>query len=55
MRFLRENWLFLLILGGMITAWLALRTQGTSLPSTEAFDRQIASGEPVVVEFYSNT
>jgi hypothetical protein len=55
MRFLRENWLFLLILGGMITAWLLLRTQGTALPSTEAFDRQIESGRPVVVEFYSNT
>jgi hypothetical protein len=53
-RFLKENWLFLLVVGGMIAAWLFLRTPATGLASTEAFDRQVSSGAPVVVEFFSN-
>jgi hypothetical protein len=52
--FLKENWLVLLFAGGLITAWLLLRTPGTAIDSVEAFDRLIGSGSPVVVELYSN-
>jgi len=54
LRFLRENWLVLLVVGGLATGWLLLRTPGTDLASTEEFDRRVRSGQPVVVEFYSN-
>lgn len=54
-QFIKENWWFILILGGMITAWVFLRTPATDLASTAAFDQQIQSGTPVVVEFFSNT
>ncbi|MBN1955893.1 MAG: hypothetical protein JW900_12710 [Anaerolineae bacterium] len=55
MQFLRDNWLFLLIVGGMVLVWLLLRTPGSQLESTASFDQQVGAGQPVVVEFYSNT
>ncbi len=54
-QFVRDNWLTLLIVAGLVTAWLLLRTSGSELASTQAFDQQISAGQPVVVEFYSNT
>ncbi|MCJ7739467.1 MAG: hypothetical protein MUQ10_19510 [Anaerolineae bacterium] len=53
--FWSENWVVLLIIGGMLAAFLALRTKGDNFPSTADFDMQIASGIPSLVEFYSNT
>jgi hypothetical protein len=55
MRFVRENWLALLVVAGLIGAWFLLRTTATDLGSTEEFDELIRSGQPVVVEFFSNT
>ena len=55
MAFLKENWWFILIVGSMIGGWLFLRTPGSDIGSTAAFDQQIQSGTPVVVEFFSNT
>lgn len=54
MRFLRENWLGLLIVVGLPLAWLGLRSEATPLQSLEDFDRLTTSGRPTVVEFFSN-
>jgi hypothetical protein len=54
-QFLKENWWFLLMIGGLVGGWLFLRTPSSDLESTAAFDRQIQSGTPVVLEFFSNT
>ena len=55
MRSLRENWPFLLIFAGLIVGWLLLYTPGARLESVEVFDQRVRSGQPTVVEFYSNT
>jgi hypothetical protein len=52
----RRGWLLwglaLLLLGA---SWLVLRTQETRQPSTLAgIEQAIASGQPVLVEIYSN-
>jgi hypothetical protein len=54
-RLVEENWFFLLLVLAIAAAWLFLRQQGTPLSSLEAFDQRIQSGQPVVVEFFSNT
>jgi hypothetical protein len=54
-RFLRENWLVILVIGVMVGGYLFLRTPGDELASTAAFDAQVTGGTPTLVEFYSNT
>jgi hypothetical protein len=54
-RLLRENWLTILVLAGMIGGYVFLRTPGDDLASTAAFDERVSSGKPTLVEFYSNT
>jgi hypothetical protein len=54
-RQLRANWLFLLIVGGVIAAFLALRTTGSAVGSVEELDALLQDGQPTVVEFYTNT
>jgi hypothetical protein len=54
-RFLRENWIVLLVIGGMIGGYLFLRTPGDAMASTEEFDALVTGGTPTVLEFYSNT
>jgi len=53
-RIVEENWFFLLLLAGIAAAWLLLRQQGTPLSSLQAFEDQVQSGQPVVVELFSN-
>ena len=53
--FLRENALFLGFLVVLVAGFLILRTRGSKLSSVDEFDALIGQGEPVVVEFYSNT
>jgi hypothetical protein len=53
-RVCRENWLFLLILGAMITGFLVLRTSASSLSSVDEVDAILQNGRPALVEFYSN-
>jgi hypothetical protein len=55
MDFLRENGLFVGFLAVLVTGFLVLRTRGAKLASVDEFDSLIGQGEPVVVEFYSNT
>jgi hypothetical protein len=52
---LRENALFLGFLTVLVVGFLVLRTRGSDLASLDEFDALIAGGQPVVVEFYSNT
>jgi hypothetical protein len=52
---LRENALFVGFLTVLVVGFLVLRTRGSRLGSLEEFDALIAGGQPVVVEFYSNT
>jgi hypothetical protein len=55
LRVARENWVTLLMLGGMIVAWLFLKTKGTQLESVAEFEQRVRSGQPVVVEVFANT
>jgi len=54
-RALRENWLFLLIVGGIVVAFMALRTPASAVGSMEELDGVLTNGQPTLVEFYSNT
>ena len=53
--FVRENVLIITVLLGVVGAFVLLRTRGTELESVDALDDLLANGQPVVVEFYSNT
>jgi hypothetical protein len=53
--FARQNALLLLVLLGLASAFVLLRTRGTQLESVDEFDALLGTGQPVVVEFYSNT
>lgn len=52
--FLRENWVTLLILVGLPLAWLTLRSPGTPLGSVDEFEQSLRTGQPTVVDFFSN-
>ena len=52
---LRENWLFLLIIGGIVGAFLVLRTPASAVGSVAEVDAILQDGQPTLVEFYSNT
>ena len=53
--FLRENALFLAVLLALVAGFVLLRTKGTQLASVDEFDSLVGTGQPVLVEFYSNT
>jgi hypothetical protein len=55
MTFVRENGLFLAVLLGLVAAFVLLRTKGTQLASVNELDALLSKGQPVVVEFFSNT
>jgi hypothetical protein len=52
---LRENALFLGSLAVLVAGFLVLRTRGSGLASLDELDALISGGQPVLVEFYSNT
>jgi hypothetical protein len=54
-RILRENWLFLLVVGGILVAFMALRTPASAVDSAAEVDAMLQDGQPTFVEFYSNT
>ncbi|MBN1658787.1 MAG: hypothetical protein JXA93_10315 [Anaerolineae bacterium] len=51
----RENWLPLLVVGAIAVAFFSLRTTGSAVESVAEVDALLASGQPTLVEFYSNT
>jgi hypothetical protein len=53
--FARENALLLLFLLGMAGAFVFLRTRSTEIESVDEFDALLSTGQPVVVEVFSNT
>jgi hypothetical protein len=52
---LRANWLLLLVIGGILAGFLALRTAGSAVASVDEVDALLNGGQPTLVEFYSNT
>jgi hypothetical protein len=54
-RLFRENWLFLLVIGGIVIAFMALRTPASNVESIAEIDAQIEGGQPTLIELYSNT
>ncbi len=54
-RVLRGNWLLLLLIGAMAIAYLALRTPASAVASVAEVDGILLGGQPVLVEFFSNT
>jgi len=54
-RVLRENWLFLLVIGGILGAFLFLRTTASDVGSVAEVDAILQNGQPTLLEFYSNT
>jgi hypothetical protein len=54
-RILRENWLFLLVIGGIVVAFWALRTQASAVSSVGEVEAVLQNGQPTLIEFYSNT
>ncbi len=53
--FVRENGFFFAVLLGLVAAFVLLRTKGTQLASVSELDALLSKGQPVVIEFYSNT
>jgi preprotein translocase subunit YajC len=51
----RENWMTLLVLAGIVTAFIVLRSQPTAIGSSQEFMASLKQGQPTIVEFYSNT
>jgi len=51
----RGNWLLLLLVGAMAVAFLALRTPASPVASVAEVDAILQSGQPALVEFFSNT
>jgi hypothetical protein len=52
---LRGNWLFLLVVGGIVVAFQALRTPASAVGSAAEMEAMLQRGQPTLVEFYSNT
>jgi hypothetical protein len=53
-RLLQREWVTLLFIAAVAAVWLLLRTRSSGASSIDDFDRRVTSGEPVVVEFFSN-
>jgi hypothetical protein len=53
--FIQENAPSLIMLLIIVGVFVLFRTKSTKLASIEEFDAQISSGQPVVVELFSNT
>lgn len=54
-RFLRENWLILLVVGAVVIGFMALRTPASAVGTVDEVDSLLKNGQPTLVEFYSNT
>jgi hypothetical protein len=55
LNFVRENWLLIAFIGLLAVGFLTLRTAATPVESEQALQTMLDSGQPVLLEFYSNT
>ena len=55
MEFLRDNRGELVVIAVLLGVWLFLRTSATPLASASSLDEMLKRGEPVVLEFFTNT
>ncbi len=53
--FVQHNRSFLLFVGLLVAAFLFLHNRPTRLASLAELDALIGNGQPVIIEFYSNT
>lgn len=53
--FLRQNAVAIVVIVAVAAVFLLLRTRGSGVDSMDEFTATISGGEPVVVEFFSNT
>jgi hypothetical protein len=53
--FIHENWLLIAFLSLVIMGFLTLRTPATPIASEQELREMLSSGQPVLLEFYSNT
>lgn len=54
-KLLRENWLLLLVIGGLVAGFVVLRTPASAVSSVAEVDAILQNGQPTLVEFYTNT
>jgi len=54
-RVLRENWLTLVVIGGLVVGYFGLRSGSTDLASAQEYEALIRNGQGSVVYFFSNT
>ena len=55
MEFLRANRSLLIFVAVALGGWLFLRTPATPLASVSSLDELLERGQPVVLEFFTNT
>lgn len=53
--FVQNNRGFLLVVGLLVVAFLLLRNRPARVASLAELDALIGHGQPVIIEFYSNT
>lgn len=51
----KENWLFLLVIAGIVAVFAVLRTPASAVTSTDEVETILNGGQPVIVQFFSNT
>jgi hypothetical protein len=51
---IRANWLLLLVLAVLASAFFLLRSQPSDVGSPDELNRMLTGGRPTVVTFYSN-
>jgi hypothetical protein len=54
-RTVKENWLFMLVIAGLVGGFLFLRTPASAVASVGDVDAILVDGRPTMLEFYSNT
>ncbi len=52
---IRLNWFFLALITAVVLAFILLRTTPTpGIDSSAMLDRTVTTGQPIVLDFYSN-
>jgi hypothetical protein len=50
----KDNWLLLLVLAALASAFFLLRSQPSDIGSLDELNGMLAGGRPTVITFYSN-